>query len=197
MERGDAAAIRVAAPKLVRSGFLIIDNQVTLFRGRQAMMPPSRSTYQATGITIALYRTMSASANAWYEARVEGRPAEAAAGQRTRLLALAAEIDTLTRTGRAHLAAEMVELDADMRSHGGSAPARQLLERARNVMSKGEKFFAVGDELAAWARAHADTPGGVLAGQAQPELFLDLTAFEQRLAAVTAEIAAEMARTDN
>jgi hypothetical protein len=144
IERGDVDVLRVAAPKLMRSGFLLIDTQVALFRGRQAMMPPSRSSYQATGVTIALYRTMSAAAGGWYEARVEGRAEEGAAVQRTRFLALAGELDALTRTGRAHLAAEGAELDAEQRAHRGGDQGRQLLERLRGLLALEEKYFRGG-----------------------------------------------------
>lgn len=180
-ERRDDQAVQAAAIKVVRGGFLLLDSQVILYRGRQALFPSSRSAHQLVEVAIQLYRAMSAAGNSWFESQQEGGAEAAALGQRRQFLALADELETALRKGRANLARESVEIAA-ARPRSSGDPSMARIHAAAVAMVAIEKDqFAIGDELAAWLRARAETPGSVLKAQPGPDFILELAAFEQRL----------------
>lgn len=192
--KGDPAATQAAARKLIRGGFLLMDSQVILYRGRQALFPPDRSGHQLVGVTLQLYRTMSVAAEAWFKASVEGDPKAAAQMQRTRFLELAAELETVLRQGRANLAAELALFKSEKKRAARDPAMLRILARAEEMSQTYVTIFALGDDLAAWLRAKAETPGAALAAQTQPELILELAAMEQRLLASGADAAATLAK---
>lgn len=192
--RGDPAATEEAARKVVRGGFLLIDSQAILYRGRQSLFPPDRSGHQLVGLGLQLYRAMQVAADAWYQARMEGNPGGAALTQRTRFLQLADELEANLKQGRANLARETALFDSQKPRAAKDPGLARILARVEDVTKSYVESFATGDELVAWLRARAETPGSVLAGQTGPEFILQLSVFEQRLQASGAEAAASIAR---
>jgi hypothetical protein len=71
--------------------------------------------------------------------------------------------------------------------------AQRLLARVERMLAQEERMFAVGGELAAWARQHADIGPDALGRQNQPELLLQLSAIEQEMVAISAASAAVLA----
>lgn len=192
--RGDPAATDQAARKIVRGGFLLIDSQVILYRGRQSLFPADRSAHQLVGIGLHLYRAMQAAAQAWYRARLEGDPSGAALAQRTRFLEIAGELEADLRQGRANLARERTMFASQKPLAARDPNLARILARVEDVTKSYVDGFAMGDELAAWLRARAGTRGPALAAQSGPEFILELSRFEQRLQASGAEAAASIAR---
>jgi hypothetical protein len=192
LEGRDPGAVEAAAVKLVRGGFLLLDNQVLLYRGRQALFPPSRSAHQLVAVTIQLYRAMSVAGNSWYEAQ-QGAAEIAARGQRTKFVALADELEAALRQGRANLARESAGLAAG-KPRGSADPSLvRIHAAAESLQAVAREQFAIGDDLLAWLRARADTPGSVLKAQSGPELITELSVFEERLLAAMEKGAAALA----
>ena len=191
--RGDPAASQQAGKKLIRGGFLLIDSQAILYRGRQSLFPPDRSAHQLVGVGVQLYRSMQVAAEAWYQARIEGVAEGAALTQRTRFLELADELESILREGRANLARER-NLFASQKPAAARDPSlARILARVEGASKSYVETFALGDEIVAWLRARAGTPGSVLVAQDGPELILARSAFEQRLVASGAAAAAVIA----
>lgn len=192
--RSDPAVTQQAARKLIRGGFLIIENQAILYKGRQGLFPPNRSAHQLVGVGVVLYQAMHIAAEAWSQAHLDGDLKGGARTQKTRFLQLADELETGIRDGRANLASER-SFFASQRSRAAKDPnLMRILARTEDVSKGYVESFAMGDELVLWLRARADTPGSVLAAQQAPELILELSAFEQRLLASGSEAAAAIAR---
>jgi hypothetical protein len=192
--QGDPTATRKAAAKLIRGGFLLIDSQAILTRGRQLLIPRDRSGHQLVGVGLQLYRAMSVAGHSWYRARAEGDPKGGALTQRTRFLELADELEAQLREGRANFARENAML-ASQKSRAAKDPdLARILTRVEGVTKSYLEVFTMGDELVAWLRARAETPGAALAAQPGPDFILQLSAFEQRLQRFVAEVADSVAR---
>jgi hypothetical protein len=189
-ERSDVKAVQAAAAKVMRGGFLLIDSQLILFRGRQSLFPPDRSVHQLLAITIQLYRAMGVSADAWYKARLEAKPEQAASTQREAFLALADELEASLRQGRANLARESARLAADKPRAMREPSLARIVTATENVLAIEGRSFTIGDELLAWLRAHADASAATLQAQAGPDFILELSVFEQRLLGNAADSAA-------
>lgn len=188
------SATQQAARKIIRGGFLLVDNQAILTRGRQSLFPRERSAHQLVGVGLQLYRAMSAAGGAWYRARIEGDPQGGAELQRTRFLELAGELEAGLREGRANLERERA-MFASQRALAAKDPdLARILARVEAVTKSYVDTFALGDELAAWLRARAGTSASALAAQAGPDFILELSAFEQRLQRSGAEAAASIAQ---
>jgi hypothetical protein len=193
VEKNDVAAMRVAAPKLLRSSILLLDGRVLTYRGRQAAISPTRSSHQVLGITVDLYRAMSAASRAWIRARVDHQPREAADEQRTQFLTLAEEIEAYARAGRANAAREKSELAAESARAGGNQAVLDVDARATAVLAGEEKLFVIGDQLAAWLRGHAGTTAEQLEAQEQPEVLGALASVEEQLVAASRALAGDLA----
>lgn len=192
--RGDPTVTQQAARKIIRGGFLLVDSQVVLSRGRQSLFPRDRSAHQLVGVGVQLYRAMSVAGDAWYRARIDGDPAGGAELQRTRFLELAGDLEAGLREGRANLDRERA-MFATQKGRAAKDPGlARILARVEDVTKSYVETFSLGDELVAWLRARAGTPGSTLAAQAGPDLILELSAFEQRLQRSSAEAAAVVAQ---
>lgn len=190
-ERGDHAASRRAAPKLMEASFLLVDGGATVYRNRQAAIPETQSVHQALGIGVQLYRAMSASGRAWIAAKYGGgRPESAAATLRSTLGSVAREARSASERGRANLAREIAELDRRTSGLGFQGEQAATLARIRQALASKEKLFAVGDSLAGMAEAGAKVTGAALAAQPAPELLGHLAPLELRFHGALAEQAA-------
>ncbi|HEY0084622.1 MAG TPA: hypothetical protein VGB65_01805 [Allosphingosinicella sp.] len=190
LERGDVAAVRELAPKLVRGGFLQIRQQVTIYRGRQAMLPPTRSAHQMAAVTIRMYEAMSVAAESWFAASA-GQQRGAAATQRANFLEIAGLLEKEVAFGRRNLAREKATF-ASLKTQVKDGGSRALIAAAEPMAKLSADAFLIGDELVAWLRSRADTSQDVLAKQQHPELFAELVQFEQRYVSVMAQAAAAM-----
>jgi hypothetical protein len=191
-ERRDAEGVQAAAAKVIRGSFLLIDSQLIVFRGRQALFPPDRSAHQLITVTIQLYGAMAVSADAWYKARVERNPEEAASTEREAFVALAGELEAALGQGRANLAREKAGLAADKPRALRDPGLAGLVAATEKVLAIEIRSFAIGDELLAWLRAHADASPAALQAQRAPDFILELSQFERRLLGNVAESAAAL-----
>jgi hypothetical protein len=191
---GDSDAVQIAARKVIRGGFLLLDSQVILYRGRQALFPATRSSHQLLTVNVQLYRTMSVAAGAWYQARVEGQPEEAARKQRTQFISLAAELEAALRQGRANLAREAAGVAAERPRAGRDPDALRIVAAADRIVAVEQRYFALGDDLLGWIRSHSETPPATLEGQARPQFVTELSRIEQRLLVIANEAAAVLSQ---
>jgi hypothetical protein len=194
-ERGDHEAARRAAPKLMEGSFLMLDGTAFILRTRQAAVPKNQSIHQVLTVGIQLYRAMGASGRAWLSARFGGKAGPAAAGLRTELVAVAAELRSAGGAGRANLERELAELEARGRRAGFDSDQQALFDRFLRAAAEKRKHFALADELVALAEAGAGTTGAALAAQRTPELMGRLAGFEARYHAIAASGAAVAAGT--
>lgn len=193
-ERGDPTVTQQAARKLIRGGFLIIENQAILYKGRQSLFPPDRSAYQLVGVGTILYQAMQTAAEAWSQVRLEGDLEGGARFQKTRFLQLAADLEAGLREGRANLAREKSVFASQKSLAAKDASLMRILARADDVSKSYVETFAMGDEIVLWLRSRSETPGSVLAAQRGPDFILELSAFEHRLLANGLEAAAVIAK---
>lgn len=189
-ERGDHAAARRAAPKLMEASFLLVDGSASLYRNRQAAIPESQSVHQVLGIGVQLYRAMSASGRGWIAAKFGSEPDAAAATMRSNLSGIAREARSASEQGRANLARELAELDRKTSGLGFQGEQAATLARIRQALASKEKLFAVGDTLAGMAEAGAKVTRGALAAQPAPQLLGQLAPLELRFHSALAEQAA-------
>lgn len=189
-ERGDHAAARRAAPRLMEASFLLVDGSASLYRNRQAAIPETQSVHQVLAIGVQLYRAMSVSGRGWLAARYEGRPDAAAATMRSTLGSVAREARSASEQGRANLARELAELDRRTSGLGFKGEEAATLARIRQALASKEKLFAVGDALAGMAEAGAKVTGGALAAQPAPQLLGQLAPLELQFHGALAEQAA-------
>lgn len=192
--RGDPKVTQQAARKLVRGGFLLVETQAMLTRGRQSLFPRDRSGHQLAGVGLGLYQAMSAAGEGWYRARVEGDAKGGAQAQRTRFLEIAGELEAALREGRANLAREKAMFASQRPAAAKDPDLARILARVEAVTKVYVETFATGDELVAWLRARAETSGSALAAQPGPDFILQLAEFEQRLQRSGAEAASAIAR---
>jgi hypothetical protein len=193
MERGDRAAVALAAPKLARAGFVQLRGQAAMYRARQAIAPPERATHQMASVTIALYEAMSVAAESWYAARVERRPG-AASEQRARLVRLADDLEQEVRIGRSNLARDVTAFAAAGSNHQEDRSTRALSAAMESIGRVVGEAFTIGDEIVRTSRSGANVTDDALAAQAHPQLVAELSILEQRYVALMAQAAAAMAR---
>jgi hypothetical protein len=177
--RGDQAAARSLAPKLITGSFLMMDTMRSTYRNRQAIAPATSSIHQAVGIGAQLYRAMGEAGRAWYNA-VVARKGEAAATQlRGELQDTARELRVLSRAGRVNLARELAELDRKSVGFTGSDAAS--MARMRSAFAHKEGFFGIADELASLCdRAAQAVSAAALARQPEPALLSAMVPLELR-----------------
>jgi hypothetical protein len=192
-EKGDAGAVRAAMPTIVRGGLLIVDGQASVFRNRQALFPPDHPTHQAVGVTVALYRAMSAAMRAGFRAVLDHQPDEASAEERGALAALADEIAANARVGRRNLIRFRSMMLEGPLGPGSGGDAASLAAKVRIIAAVVEKMFLVGDKLEAWARTEGQENEVVRAKLGQSEALRRLYAIERELVATQAEAAAGLA----
>jgi hypothetical protein len=193
VEKNDRDAILASAPKLIRSGALLLDGRALTYRNREAAVPANRSAHQVLGVTVNLYEAMSVALRAWIRARVDHQPREAADAQRTQFLALALDTDSTVRQGRAQAALEKSELVAETARAKDNQAVRDVDARAALVLANEERLFVIGDQLAVWLRGHAGMTGEQLAGQTRPELLMALSSVEEQVVAIGREQAGVLA----
>lgn len=186
-ERGDRRAMVRAAPGLMEGSFLIIEGNEAMYRSRQAAIPSTQSLHQGLEIGVQLYRAMSAAGRGWFAAKI-GAPAGAAATLRSQLAQVASRSRAASVEGRAQLAVELADLDRRIASSGLRGDDASTLARIRRALAGKEKFFEVGEALAAVAEA---AQGGItaagLAAEPSPQLLNRIAPLELRFHSVLAE----------
>lgn len=186
--RGDHAAARTMAPKLMRGSFVMMDSMRSTYRSRQAMTPDTSSVHQALGTGTQLYRAMGEAGRGWYNA-VVARKGEAAAAQlRSELVATGRELRALSQAGRANMARELAALDT--RSKGFTGSEAVAMARLRDGFAQKERFFAMGDDLAALCeKAAPGVTAAQLSGQSSPALLEAMVPLELRFHAAIGAMA--------
>ena len=183
--RGDQAAARSLAPKLMSGAFVMMDTMRSTYRNRQAITPATSSVHQAVGVGAQLYRAMGEAGRGWYNAVVARQGAAAATQLRSELQETSRELRALSKTGRANLARELADLDG--RSVGFSGSDAAAMARLRSAFAHKEGFFAMADELAALCdKAAPEVSAAALARQPEPALLAAMVPLELRFHKVVA-----------
>lgn len=192
-ERGDAAVIRAAGPKLLQGSLLLIDNTIVVLRGRQAAFPSNRSSHQVIGVSLQLYKAMGLGLRTWLRAHLGDEADAAAAEQNRQLKTLALELGTITEAGRDNMRRELAEIDRLKAQNGRDSSFVRAMDRTRELLLREELIYAVGDELAASLNGASTVTGDALRRQDAPEMVRQLSPLEQRLVGIAAETARLMA----
>jgi hypothetical protein len=192
MGKNDSEALKRAMPRMMEGAFALVGQQKLLFRNRQAIVPASDSTHQALGIAVQIYRTMEAVARQTVAVRFgdAAGSAEAAAALRDEMKRVAADTAALAAAGRRNLKREMNEFESLRRSSASNPAEARLADRALGVTALEEKTFEVGDRLAAFAAAQAQSTAQQLRQAAGSSLLSPIARLESDYMDVAAEQAA-------
>ena len=179
MARGDNAAMGRVLPRILEGAFSLLGHQRLILRNRQATIPATQSSHQATGVAIELYRAMELVGRHVIAAKQGGAAgaAKAAAALGPELAKGARNVRTLAAAGRKNLAAEVATLER-ARSEARSDADKRLLEKVRRLSASEEGLFALADRLAGLMEANAAISGPDLAAHGLPTLYASLTDIE-------------------